>query len=477
MHSVCACNEKRSFLKRLLAPTPASVESARAPVLEAFGRIRRVSRRYSGERWDTLTTALSYTGKLRRRYLEAERSLREDGPVGSSDVLLRSFVKADKFQFAKFPKPRMIQPRSPRYNLALACWLKPFEHWLWGNLKSVGTKGVKQRRVVGKGLNPRQRAQLIVDKFNSFPDCVVFEVDGSAFEAHVDFWQLLGEHTVYETAFPGDGALKRLLNKQLHNFGVTANGVKFSRRGGRMSGDFNTGMGNSIVMLAVVDGVLRRTGVSRFDSLVDGDNAIIFLSGSEASVVVDNFARLALELSGHEMVLEKPTRVLERVTFGQSVPVELQSGWTMVRDWRKVLSTATSSHDNLNEPRYAREWLRAVALCESSLASGVPVLWAYANHLLDVTSGVGNRVVERLVDYQYLGVRLDGVGSGTRCAAPSEGARESFSRAYGITATEQLDLESSVRLGVPSFGLASPVEWSETPFYHDPSVGYNRMGV
>jgi len=101
---------------------------------------------------------------------------------------------------------------------------------------------------VGKGLNPRQRANLIVRKFNQFRDCVVFEVDGKAFEAHVTVPQLEQEHSVYDVAYQ-DARLRKVLSRQLELAGVTANGVKFSRPGGRASGDYNTGMGNTLVML------------------------------------------------------------------------------------------------------------------------------------------------------------------------------------------------------------------------------------
>jgi len=144
---------------------------------------------------------MSYGGSLRKRYLAAESSLMHDGPISSGDYVLRAFLKSEKVQFSKFAKPRMIFPRSPRYNLALASYLKPFEHWLWGNLKSVAQRGVLPSRVVAKGLNPHQRANLIRRKMRGIRDCVVFEVDGKAFEAHVDVRQLLQEDGVYLAAF------------------------------------------------------------------------------------------------------------------------------------------------------------------------------------------------------------------------------------------------------------------------------------
>lgn len=469
VHANCSHNEVRALLARTLAPTPESAESARTPFLDSFRRIRDVCRRYDGSRWELRATAESYTGSLRRRYLEAQRSLEEDGPISRADYFLRAFVKAEKVRFNKFQKPRMIFPRSPRYNLLLASWLKPFEHWLWGNLKSIGNSGVPKSRVVAKGLNPAQRANLIERKMRQIRDCVVFEVDGAAFEAHVDFWQLLQEHSVYETAYPRSGDLKRLLNRQLRNFGVTSCGVKFARLGGRASGDFNTGMGNSLVMLALVDACLRLSGSFQYDTLVDGDNALIFVEGRFSQVVVDGFAEHALRCSGHELVLERETRVLEEVRFGQSAPVVTARGLTMVRDWVKVVSQGTSSHIHLRDLRFASEWLLGAALCEVSLSRGVPILWKWASKLRELAESNRDVRFHPHVHYQMLGVDLSRVRADAVVEGPSVQARESFFRAFGVSPEEQIRLESCFGRGL-QLEPWRPIEFSDSEFYLEPEL-------
>jgi hypothetical protein len=443
VHADCNHNEIAALRLRSLGPTPGSAESARGPVLGAFNRIRAlVSRRYGGQRWDLPRTAQSYTGALRRRYEEAERSLREDGPLSSSDYFLRAFLKAEKVDaIRKFPKPRMIYPRSSRYNLQLATWLKPFEHWLWGNLKSVGLRGVPPTRVVAKGLNGRQRANLIRRKMSQIPGCVVFEVDGKAFEAHVDRWQLECEHSVYAAAYKSEPDLMRLLGKQLHLSGVTKRGVTFFREGGRASGDFNTGMGNSLIMLAVVAGVMGVLGVRTWDSLVDGDNALLFLPPIVSNYVVESFARVALTISGHEMVLERPVTVIESVRFGQSAPVEISGRWGMLRDWRKVLSQGTSSHANISETTFALPYLRGVARCELSLAKGVPILQRWCEVVLEATRGVRDLNFDRFRDYQVLGVSEGAYLQSTHGYVIDQSTRDSFALAFGVSPSRQVEIE------------------------------------
>jgi len=446
VHAVCEHNEYRALVRRTLGATPLPDDPCLGHLRAAFRKLRGVARRYGGSRWSYLETAHSYKGAMRRRYEEAERSLSMEGPLVSWDSFIKAFLKAEKRKPWDVQKPRMIFPRSPRYNLHLASWLKPFEHWLWGNLKSGAISAIGNTRVCAKGLGPVQRANLIVRKMSGLRDCVVFEVDGKAFEAHILVEQLGLEHGVYDAAYGGDADLKRALNQQLLNRGKTTCGWEFSREGGRASGDFNTGMGNSLIMLAIVTASMSYLGHKKWDTLVDGDNALVFLPGDDYTRVRDGFADAARFVSGHTMVLEHCVTKPECVTFGQSKPIKTERGWKMVRDWRKVLSQWTSNHAHLHEPRFAREYLAGVARCEASLACGVPILWAWTNHLLKLTESVGRVRQLALRDYEVLGVDVEHVLAHPAAAQPpSLETRASFFEAFGIMPDEQLVLEGLSR--------------------------------
>nr|UYZ32451.1 RNA-dependent RNA polymerase [Alternaria dianthicola umbra-like virus 1] len=458
VHTNCNHNETVALLKRSLAPTPTYTDNA--PVLKVFGSLRQLAKRWGGSRWSDLETAMSYTGAMRLRYLKAEESLRLDGPITSVDSKLGAFLKAEKFGYGKYGKPRMIFPRSPRYNLKLASFLKPFEHWLWGYLTGRRLWGGNNTRVVAKGLNGGARAQLIGRKFKTFTDCVVFEVDGSAFEAHVDSWQLEAEHGVYMAAHSGAPELARLLARQLVNEGNTPGGLRFSRAGGRASGDFNTGMGNTLIMLAVVVAVLRHLKVP-FDVLVDGDNALVFLSQCDSARVCSRFAELALLFSGHEMVLENPVTTMEHIRFGQSAPVEVSSGrWTMVRSWDKVVSHMTSSHAHLQQPAFALPFLRGVAQCELALHQGLPVAQFMARNIIARTEGVKAVGDSFYRDYEVMGVSL-GDRHKSRFVEPTMTCRESFARAFGLEPDQQLQLERDLEGLTIDVGPWQP---EESPF-------------
>lgn len=438
VHSNCVHNEIRALLTRSLKKIHVRSDP-RNWVLG--GGLKKAAQAYRADlscgRMGLYETAMSYSGRLRKRYLEAYRSLMEDGPVKKRDAFIKGFLKAEKRSEDNVTKPRMIFPRDPRYNLALASFLKPLEHWLWLRCTGRTFGGMSRLRVSAKGLNPVERASLIRRKMEFVGDCTVFEVDGSAFEAHVDEEQLSWEHSVYLHAYGGDPELRRLLRMQRTNTGVTANGVAFSRRAGRASGDYNTGMGNTLIMCRVIAGCMRGLQ-SRWDMLVDGDNAILFVRTSHLqqaiSAVVDNCVKF-----GHEVTLEKPTTILEQVTFGQSQPVFFNGRYAMVRDYRKVFSNFASSHCNMKNSGW-REYVRAVGVCEEHLANGLPVMGAAFRAVVMHLGGFKPIRFHLVQDYRLFGFDPANVPQRPEIC-PTPEARLSFEKAFGLSSDYQIALE------------------------------------
>lgn len=443
VHRACAHNEVEALKLRLFGTgiPPQVFQDVSDEIKDVVTRLCMLSRRYNEGAWSLEATANSYTGLLRRRYVEACISLEEER-WNSKDARVKAFLKAEKINVGpKWAKPRMICPRSPRYNLSLASRLKPFEHWLWGRLDAKQILRGGTGRLVAKGLNPRERANLIVRKFAAMGDCVVFEADGKAFEAHVGRSQLKQEQRVYQAAFPGDRELVQLLSHQLDLRGRLSCGGKFERQGGRASGDFNTGMGNTIIMLAVVVAVMESFGV-KFDILVDGDNCLVFLERSSLQLVMADFAARSEAWSGQELVVERPVDVLEEIRFGQSAPVNMggSRGWTMVRDYVKVLSGATSSYRWLREPSFAVVYLQGVARCELSLSRGVPVLQAWALHMMGQTPTRKKLKEHPFTDYFIVGAWF---AEEKDALEVSHECRVSFERAFGLSVEDQIRLENS----------------------------------
>jgi hypothetical protein len=451
VHSNCLHNERAALLQRTLGPMPEVPVGAL--VKRQFAHLRLMARRSGVERMSRESVALSYSGRLRKRYLAALDSLRED-PVSSRDAKIRAFLKAEKFNpLAKASKPRMIMARDPRFNLELAAYLKPIEAWLWRRWK-VGFGGVSRSRVVGKGLDGPGRAALIARKMEEVGECVVFEVDGKAFEAHVTEELLTLEHSVYMTAFPRDSHLRWLLSCQRRLSGRTAGGIRYSRRGGRASGDYNTGLGNTMVMAAVVLGAVQlfeqRFGSIRGTILADGDNCLLFVGRSRAEEFRAVFGSLVEEVSPLELAVEKPSTHLEGCMFGQSRPCKTGRGLTMVRDPWKVLSHSMSGYRHFDQRVFGLRMLKAISECELTLALGVPVLQTWFVEVFDSLERLG---VKDLPNPElYLEPRLIAASTRRHVRSAVVGvtaeARLSFELAWGLSVEQQEEMEARIRDGM-----------------------------
>lgn len=438
VHSNCIHNELAALSLRTMGETPKDpfYEGAwESHVEERFKSMRLMTKRMGLQRWTRDEVVATYSGALRRRYQEAMESL-DDEELGNADFKLRAFLKGEKFDpLLKVSKPRMICPRSPRYNLELARFLKPLEHLLWKKWKFG--HGVRPTRVSGKGLNGRERAALIKEKMDSVGDCLVFEVDGKAFEAHVTREQLLLEHSVYKAAYPNNVELNRLLAVQLELKGKTSGGVKFSRPGCRASGDFNTGLGNTLLMGNFVIAAMERGGFDfKWTVLADGDNCLLFVDRVRGAGVAGMFAELVSSVCSHEMTVEKPTSIFEEVVFGQSRPCYTEAGYTMVRDPYKVLSGAFCGYRHFHDKMFAPRLIRGISLAELSLARGLPVLDAYFSTASRLTAGFKSlQNAEFFFEGHLINVKDPGP------LAVTAEARTSFELAWGIGVEEQLRME------------------------------------
>jgi len=437
VHSDCQCNEWAALRLRTLGPTPPEPLRARAQA-EFFRTPKNLARHANLERWTLERTVDSYSGSLRRRYQEALESLGVD-ELGDDDAKLSAFLKGEKFNpNVKVAKPRLINPRTARFNLVLASFLKPLEHMLWRRWKAG--HGCPRSRVSAKGLNHRQRAELISRKMEDVGDCVVFEVDGKAFEAHVTEQQLRLEHSVYKAAFPKDPVLNWLLEKQLVLKGKTNHGLRYSRPGCRASGDYNTGLGNTLLMGVFVIAALERANCAkRWSVLADGDNCLIFVDRLSAGEVYAGFSRSMSSVCSHEVTLEKPCMSIEEITFGQCQPVRTGKGLKMVRNVWKTISGAFCGYRHFHEPQITPRLVRAIAQAEGSLVAGIPLLQPYFAAVIEVTKGY--KELTQSQNQHLLEARLLGV-PGYRQETITDACRHSFEVAYGYSPEEQKVIEA-----------------------------------
>ncbi|WAP48698.1 putative RNA-dependent RNA polymerase [Phoma matteucciicola RNA virus 2] len=478
VHSPCHHNLAEGLRLRTMRafdpPTDCGIKHFQRTI-RLMGRVA-CSRLGQVERWPHQKVVDSYkVSRLRVRYQTACDSLRDDGLATPKDARVDAFVKAEKLIRYKVHKPRIIMGRSPRYNLELASYLKPLEHVLYPALRGYGSRFLTKTRLIGKGLNGKERASLIRTKLYSTPGLVAVEIDGVSFESHFSKAILAAEHDFYLRFFSGEERrrLQQLLSWQ-QEFKGMGEGLTFRASGVRASGDFNTGLGNTLVMLTLVQMVASRCP-GRYDVLADGDNALLFIPEEHLDVWREQVVAVTAT-AGFEMTIEQPVSDLRKVVFGQSKPFYDGESWKMVRDPMKVLSHAACGYRHYHDLRGGLRVLKSVAYCEAVLSAGVPVLQEYAHSLLALTSGVTFSRAEP-DDYVYASLVAKGVDwAATRKLPITARAREDFEVSFGICVEDQLRWEELLRkpIALPS---AWPPPSEDTPdIRHVDTFPFDELG-
>jgi len=156
-------------------------------------------------------------------------------PVRPRDAILKTFVKAEKLNFdiKNDPAPRVIQPRDPRYNVEVGCFLRPLEHKLYSAIDKIfGSPTIMS------AYNAFTQATHLKRKWDRFTQPVCVGLDASRFDQHVSIQALEFEHSVYNRIFKSK-KLAMLLRMQLINRGIARardGWFRYETKGSRMSG-------------------------------------------------------------------------------------------------------------------------------------------------------------------------------------------------------------------------------------------------
>lgn len=372
-----------------------------------------------------------YNGRRRTIYQNAWESLM-DKPVQRSDSYIKAFVKCEKVDCSK--TPRVIQPRHPRYNVELGCYIKHIEHRLYRAIARVAG----QRVVVAKGLNVLQLGNSVAELWHSVEDCVFVGFDASRFDMHVTVDMLRWEHSVYLSLYNQDPVLGRLLSWQLSTkgFGYCSDGrLKYRTVGHRASGDMNTGLGNCLIMCALILRLRAVLGI-KFKFINNGDDCGAFIERRHLKTVMEAVPGFFQDY-GFRIVCEEPVDVLEKVSFCGMRPLHCNDGVRMVREFRTAIEKDTLSVTHLPDELSVRKWIYSVGECGLALCSGVPVLQAlyqaYVNQ--GIRSNMKNAV------YMESGAMRLAHGLHPKVSPVSSDARVSFWLAFGVTPEEQEHIE------------------------------------
>jgi hypothetical protein len=380
----------------------------------------------------TLTETVSlFPAQKRKVYQRALESF-EKAKLSFKDSRLSSFVKFEKQDVSK--APRIINPRTARYNLNLGRYLKHMEHHVFTSINKAF--GSASGATVIKGFDADESARILRRKWDRFANPVAVGLDATKFDMHVSQTALKYEHSFYNEYWRSP-ELAKVLTWQLRNSGTAYcldGKVEFQMKGTRCSGDVNTSLGNCIIMCGLVFAYAKELGLD-VELANNGDDCVVFMDRSSLEVFrarVDEWFRV----KGFELTVEATCFQFEEVEFCQTHPVLLSTGWRMIRVPSTVLKKDTMCLTPVQNIGALRKWFHAVGSGGISLNSGVPVLEEFYR-MMKRNGRASGKFVE-INPHKF-------ARTSSETAIVNDEARVSFYMAFGLLPHRQVEMEKFLR--------------------------------
>lgn len=374
-----------------------------------------------------------YTGRKKTIYENAVKQLDAIG-LSRDDARSIMFVKMELVNPGK--APRCIQPRTSKYNVCLGRYIKPAEHRIYDAIRRLFGDGP----TVMKGFNVTEIGAIARGKWRSFKEPVAIGLDATKFDMHVSPAALRWEHQVYEDLYQGDKFLSKLLRWQMNNRGAAycADGsLKYKVTGRRFSGDMNTGLGNCLLMCAMVWAYAKDRGVS-IKLLNNGDDCVVMMEREDVEKFTEKLDEWFLDM-GFRMVAEAPVYELHMIEFCQMHPIEIGDECRMVRNLPTALRKDTMSVHDLSNAATREKWCTAVGTCGLWLTGGVPVVQDFYQAYQRIGCMRKSKILN---DPTFAtGMRLMSRGMLEHYKEPEAWTRVQVFEAWGITPDEQVALE------------------------------------
>jgi hypothetical protein len=271
---------------------------------------------------------------------------------------------------------------------------------------------------------------------------VALSIDAKRFDQHVRQEALKATHHIYGRLFKGrDRAVfMRLLSWCLQTKGSVRcpDGTVIYQvdAGNRCSGDFDTGFGNVLIVCLILWQYFCDLGV-QFELLDDGDDCTIIIE-EEDLPLLDGLQGHFLTY-GFQIKRERVAKLLERLRFCQCHPIFDGRRWVMVRNLAAVAKDCAV----VGTPPSMAAWTDAVSQCGEAVAGGIPVWNSFYQYLRRCADFPGRH--HRRLEYSSLlestGLWWMAKGMRRRFEPPSDAARVSFFKAFGVSPEAQIACE------------------------------------
>jgi len=438
-HNGCKCNQYVALAHRhqVATPTPSFDTSEMLDIFDKLLKLNPIS--LTPDKRHKVVN--SYSGPWRAKYFDAQQRYHEVGLLDKhSKVTL--FCKDDLEMGRPSKAPRAIQYRDSIFALEQGRFTKPIERWFYHLRDQFGTI------IVGKS-DPFSIAQALRDKSSHFCDPVYLMLDASKFDSCVDILWLQVCLSVYLRLFPKrfHRTINYIWKKTFINRGRTRKGLRFKTHGTRMSGDMDTGLGNSSVhitthssaMCLMLTHYLTSHGI-RHSLLVNGDDSLVVIARSDLAKATDISC---FKTFGFNMKFEV-AHTIGKAEFCQSRYMESDYGPTMARKPARVMGR-TSWTTKEYGPSKTRAFINTLGLCERAASFGVPIASTMATRMIEAASTKKMVEINPWLRDQYLKFKRP-----WKIGHPdiSLEARLSFQEAWDISPEEQIDIENSIKVDI-----------------------------
>lgn len=424
VYQACILNEMHSLLGRHLISNGTPTRNIAAEMLRVLLSVFKPQPCTPITRREVV--ARKNDGLSKRRYARAKESLDRNGP-SVNEARVSAFIKVEKWEQPLIDNrkpPRLIQFRTYPYCLELSRYLIPIEDMIWA-LKQNGLK------VFAKAMNSFALGRLMRQAYELFDSPYIIMMDHSKFDASLSLELIdIVEHGLY-TQYNTDHDLRVLLAKQLHNRCYTKNGIRYTCTGRKMSGEYNTSLGDSVCNLAIIRHAME-TRCMRYHVIINGDDSVVFCERDPA-LTPSVFRPYGMKTD------VQITRDFDQLEFCQSRPIQVRPGiWRMVRNPDRVMTRGVVSVKRYAGMGWAK-LVNSMGLSELACNDGVPILQEFAMYLLRSGAQYTKDHLDHEITYK---ARLEIPG---RYRPILDCARDSFALSFGISPTEQQAVENSLR--------------------------------
>lgn len=435
IHEGCQHNEERSVVGRVLREVPTTM-TAKAGVAMRSLIPELLLRQDLFIGTDLSHTQLSLFPKAKFSLYFREQQSLLDCPLTKRDTMVKAFVKCEKMPLEeKNSDPRMIQARTPRFNLEFGTFTRSIEH----HLKKVEING---ERVITKGLNQEEKAKLLLRVWRKTRKPVALSFDLSRWDMHVSEEMIKVAHEMYRSLIK-DPWFEQLMQAQLRNHGFTTQGIMYKVRGCVMSGDMTTALGNCLLVTLIVLTYIRQQPQamqSKIHLVDDGDDHVLIVEEEILQHVEETYPLWWQEV-GHELRVDNKTREFHQIQFCQHKPLLTANGWTMCPDPKKVLGSAFSLSKSWLKEGQHKNYLGTIWEARAILHQGVPVygplferLRSQNKHRLGYNLKRRQLGIERLLEAEW-------TNPTAKSGLVTQTARVQFWEQWGVDPQEQRFLE------------------------------------